>query len=108
MTFNLLKSEAPFVPPSSSVTTPLLFSNRSDGWDTEPFVLTELPDGRLCGRGSSDDKGPLIGWLWVIESCQALKMELPVNLKMIFEGMEESGSEGLPEFIDQQKDLSVF
>ena len=28
---------------------------KSDGWDTEPFQLTEI-DGKLFGRGSTDDK----------------------------------------------------
>lgn len=32
---------------------------KSDGWDTEPFELSER-DGKLFGRGSSDDKGELI------------------------------------------------
>lgn len=29
---------------------------KEDGWNTEPFVLTEI-DGKLFGRGSTDDKG---------------------------------------------------
>jgi acetylornithine deacetylase/succinyl-diaminopimelate desuccinylase-like protein len=39
----------------------------------------------------------------VIEACRQLKVELPVNIKMVFEGMEESGSIGLDEVIDQEK-----
>jgi len=55
--------------------------------------------GRMFGRGSTDDKGPVLGWLCVIKAHRDLGMELPVNLKMCFEGMEESGSEGLDEVI---------
>lgn len=50
-----------------------------DGWDTEPFVLTEK-DGKLYGRGSSDDKGPAIGWLHVAQAYKELGLDLPVNL----------------------------
>ena len=65
---------------------------QSDGWNTEPFVLTEV-DGKLYGRGSTDDKGPVLSWFWAIEAYQTLGIPLPVNVKMILEGMEESGSE---------------
>ncbi|KAJ6545620.1 hypothetical protein B0H19DRAFT_1267020 [Mycena capillaripes] len=41
-------------------------ASKSDGWDTEPFVLVEEKDGRLVGRGSTDDKGPVLGWLGVL------------------------------------------
>jgi len=51
------------------------------------------------GRGSSDDKGPIIGWLNAIEAHQKAGIEFPVNLKICFEGMEESGSENLDELI---------
>ena len=76
---------------------------KSDGWDTEPFVLTEK-NGNLYGRGSTDDKGPVLCWLWIIKAHQELKQEMPVNLKLILEAMEESGSEGLDELIIAEKD----
>jgi len=53
------------------------------GWDSEPFVLTER-DNRLYGRGSSDDKGPAMGWLHVAQAYKSLGLELPVNLWVYF------------------------
>jgi len=63
-------------------------------------VLTYDEQGdRYYGRGSTDDKGPLAGWLNVLEAHVKTGTELPVNLKFCFEGMEESGSEGLDDLI---------
>merc|ERR1711981_1359484 len=70
----------------------------SDGWNTDPWVLTEV-DNKLYGRGSTDDKGPVLGWLVALKAMKKLGIELPVNLKFCFEGMEESGSVGLNELI---------
>jgi Cys-Gly metallodipeptidase DUG1 len=70
----------------------------SDGWDTEPFKLIEK-NGKLYGRGSTDDKGPVLGWLWVVDAYQKMNLDLPVNLKFVLEGMEESGSDGLDELV---------
>ncbi|KAJ3050544.1 hypothetical protein HK097_008510 [Rhizophlyctis rosea] len=77
---------------------------KSDGWNTDPWTLVEDSQGRLLGRGSTDDKAPVISWLWVIEAHQKLGIDFPVNLKMCFEGMEESGSEGLDEIIYAEAD----
>ena len=57
---------------------------------------------RVYGRGTTDDKGPIMGWLNVLEAHHTLGIELPVNLVFCFEGMEESGSEGLDEFIAKE------
>ncbi len=76
---------------------------KDDGWTTEPFVLTHDPKtDRLYGRGSTDDKGPVLGWLNVIQAHKEAGIEFPVNLLMCFEGMEENGSEGLDELIEQE------
>ncbi|KAE9405494.1 CNDP dipeptidase [Gymnopus androsaceus JB14] len=74
----------------------------SDGWDTDPFTLTIQPNGQLVGRGSSDDKGPVLGWLNILQYHYENKKELPVNLRCCFEGMEESGSEGLDELVERE------
>lgn len=75
-----------------------------DGWDTEPFVLTRK-DEKLYGRGSSDDKGPVLAFIHAIEALQKSQAGLPVNVKFVFEGMEESGSEGLDDLLNARKDF---
>lgn len=74
-------------------------AEKSDGWATEPFDLTVDDKGRMFGRGSTDDKGPVLGWLNAIDAHQKAGVDFPVNLLMCFEGMEEYGSEGLDDFI---------
>ncbi|XP_028908585.1 cytosolic non-specific dipeptidase [Ornithorhynchus anatinus] len=76
---------------------------REDGWDSDPFTLEER-DGKLYGRGSTDDKGPVLAWLNALEAFQQTKKEVPVNVKFCLEGMEESGSEGLDDLIFSRKD----
>lgn len=74
-----------------------------DGWNTEPFKLVER-DGKLYGRGASDDKGPVLAWINMIDAFRTCSAPLPINLKFIFEAMEESGSVGLHQLIKSLKD----
>lgn len=71
----------------------------SDGWRSDPFTLDIDDQGRMYGRGSTDDKGPVLGWLNAIEAHKQAGVDFPVNLLCCFEGMEEYGSDGLEEFI---------
>lgn len=54
---------------------------KEDGWDTEPFTLVEK-DGKLYGRGSTDDKGPVLCWLHALQAYQDLGEDIPVNIKV--------------------------
>lgn len=58
-------------------------AQKEDGWDTDPFTLTEK-DGKLYGRGSTDDKGPVLCWLHTLQAYKALGIEVPVNIKVPF------------------------
>ncbi|GMM49589.1 metallodipeptidase [Starmerella bacillaris] len=78
-------------------------AQRSDGWWSKPFKLA-IDGDRLIGRGSTDDKGPVCGWLNVLDAHREAGVEIPVNLVFCFEGMEESGSIGLDDLIKREAD----
>lgn len=82
-------------------------ASKEDGWDTDPFSLTEK-GGNMFGRGSTDDKGPVLAWLWAVEVFRELEVELPVNLKVCFEGMEESNSECLDDLLEREAKRGGF
>ncbi|GMA15353.1 dipeptidase (plasmid) [Deinococcus metallilatus] len=74
-----------------------------DRWDSPPFELSER-DGRLYGRGVSDDKAPLLIPIKVVEAYFAAQGTLPVNVKFLFEGEEEIGSPSLAPFVRAHAD----
>ncbi|EDO15379.1 hypothetical protein Kpol_460p14 [Vanderwaltozyma polyspora DSM 70294] len=75
----------------------------SDGWASEPFKLVVDEEKQLMrGRGSTDDTGPLLGWLNVVQAHKEAGIDFPVNLITCFEGMEESGSLGLEKLIAEE------
>ncbi|SJZ97413.1 dipeptidase [Consotaella salsifontis] len=62
-----------------------------DKWQTPPFEPTVRED-RLYARGVSDDKGPLLIPILVARAYRDCRKDLPVNLKFLIEGEEETGS----------------
>ncbi|MEC4018344.1 M20/M25/M40 family metallo-hydrolase, partial [Streptomyces sp. H27-D2] len=78
---------------------------REDGWHTDPFE-PEVHDGRLYARGAADDKGQvLFHTLGVRAHLAATGRTAPaVNLKMLIEGEEESGSPNFLELIRAHAD----
>lgn len=48
--------------------------------------------------------GPVLAWLHAIEAYRELKQDIPINLKFVFEGMEESGSDNLDIELEKRKD----
>lgn len=75
-----------------------------DKWHSAPFGPV-LRQGRLYGRGTSDDKGPMLIALKVAEAYMTTTGALPLNVKFLFEGEEEIGSPSLKEFIKEHKQM---
>ncbi|MBU4226501.1 MAG: M20/M25/M40 family metallo-hydrolase, partial [Chloroflexi bacterium] len=89
----------------------LLFYNHYDVQPPEPLELWETPpfeptlrEGKLFGRGVSDDKGHIVSRLFAIDALLNEFSELPCNVKFILEGEEETSSLHLHDFVRQNKE----
>jgi len=69
-----------------------------DEWLSPPFEPTER-DGNLYGRGSCDDKGQVWAQVKALESLLAATGSLPLNVRVLLEGEEEVGGEGIARFV---------
>lgn len=60
-----------------------------DGWTQDPFG-GEIVDGRIYGRGTTDDKGPTIAVLYAMKALKE-KTTLPARIRLILGQTEENG-----------------
>ena len=73
-------------------------------WTIPPFS-PKISDGKIFGRGASDDKSGVLITIWAVEAMLRTDGKLPVNVKFIFDGEEEKGSPSFKGFLDKNKDL---
>jgi acetylornithine deacetylase/succinyl-diaminopimelate desuccinylase-like protein len=88
----------------------LLIYNHYDVQPAEPLELWTSPpfeaarrDGKVFGRGVSDDKGHITSRLLAIDALLATLGDLPCRVKFVIEGEEEVSSVHLPEFVHRHK-----
>jgi acetylornithine deacetylase/succinyl-diaminopimelate desuccinylase-like protein len=69
-----------------------------DLWVKPPFD-PRVENGRIYARGAADDKGQVHLHLWAARAWLETQRRLPLNLRFLFEGEEESGSTNLQRWI---------
>src|SRR5580692_3870722 len=69
-----------------------------DEWLSPPFEPTER-NGNIYARGAVDDKGQVVAQIKALESLLAANHALPINVRVLFEGEEEVGGEGIAEYV---------
>jgi acetylornithine deacetylase/succinyl-diaminopimelate desuccinylase-like protein len=79
-----------------------------ESWETDPFEPI-IKNGKIFARGANDNKGQLYTHIAAFKELNKLwGNNWPVNIKVIFEGEEESGGETIEAFIEEQKDSDLL
>ena len=78
-----------------------------EGWTvTEAFEPVEK-DGRIYGRGTSDDKGPAVAALYAMRCVKDLNIPLSKNVRLILGTDEECGSSDIEHYYDVEKEAPM-
>ncbi len=95
-----------YVPAPPGAPTVLLYAHHDvqppgpeTDWGSPAFTAT-MRDGRLFGRGSSDDKAGVVAH---IAALRAFERQPPVGVAVFIEGEEEAGSENLRTYLEQER-----
>ncbi len=90
----------------------LLFYDHYDVQPPEPLekwtfgaFSGKVHEGRIYGRGVSDNKGNIVSRIKSIEAFVKTTGDIPVNVKFVIEGEEEIGSPNLGPIVQRNKDL---
>ncbi len=77
---------------------------KNSNWTSkQPFNLTR--DGSLIyARGVSDNKGPLLSRIQAAQAILAVRNELPVNVKFLMEGDEETSSPSMSRYQNENEE----
>ena len=71
-----------------------------DGWDSDPFTVTQKGD-RLYGRGVSDDKGAAVASMYAMKYLKDTNYPLKKKVRLILGCNEETGSLCIKHYVEK-------
>lgn len=78
-----------------------------DGWTCDPFG-GELRDGKIWGRGATDDKGPAIAALYALAALRDSGLPIRRRIRILFGCNEETGSLDVKYYLDHGGEVPVM
>ncbi len=78
-----------------------------NGWTKNPFG-GEIENGRLYGRGTTDDKGPMIAALYALKEIKDRGIPLKRRIRLLFGTEEETGCEDMKYYVEHGGELPTL
>ncbi|EGT3617474.1 dipeptidase PepV [Clostridium perfringens] len=73
-----------------------------DDW-IYPAYGAEIHDGKMYGRGTTDDKGPIMASLYGLKAIKDLGLPISKRIRIIFGTNEETGSKDIEYYLEHEK-----
>lgn len=80
---------------------------QGDGWTVEPFG-GEICDGKIFGRGTMDDKGPVMAALYALAAIRDTGLPLKRRIRIFFGTNEETGSNDMKYYKEHGGEIPVM
>ncbi len=77
-----------------------------DGWTYPPYGA-EIHNGKIYGRGTTDDKGPTIGAMYALKAIKDMSTPLKRRVRIFFGLNEETGSKCVKHYVDKGGEMPV-
>ena len=79
-----------------------------DGWtETEPFS-GEIKNGRIYGRGTMDDKGPMVAAIYALAALKDAGFAPSKRIRLLFGTNEETGCGDMSWYVSHGGELPVY
>ena len=89
-------------PPLMGILAHLDVVGAGDGWDSDPFEMT-LREGKIFGRGASDNKGPSVAAMYAMYCARDLCPKLKSGFRLLLGSGEEIGCEDIALYLSKNQ-----
>ena len=87
-------------PPKMGILAHLDVVDAGEGWETDPFRMT-IKDGRIYGRGATDNKGPAIAAMYAMYCARELCPGLRNGFRILLGSDEETGCRDIAQYLEK-------
>ncbi|SNS84443.1 succinyl-diaminopimelate desuccinylase [Anaerovirgula multivorans] len=77
-----------------------------EGWTYPPYGA-EIHNGKIFGRGTIDDKGPIIAALYAMKALKESQLPIHKKIRIIFGTNEETGMKDMEYYLSKEKNPDI-